>query len=116
MYLLNVTNRLNLGAAIYFLRHVLHDWAEDACVRILQNIASAITDKSTQRVVISEMVLPEKGVTAECATQDLVTLSTTGAERSRKQWERLIPAAGFRVENIYSTEASCEAAIECYLE
>lgn len=104
-----------LGATIYFLRHVLHDWAEGACVRILENIATAITDKKTQRVIISDMVLPQKGVNVESATQDLVALNTTGAERSKKQWQRLLTAAGFRLGNIYSIDGSYEAAIECFL-
>ncbi|KAL3455976.1 hypothetical protein BJX64DRAFT_294545 [Aspergillus heterothallicus] len=104
------------GAAIYFLRHVLHDWAEGDCIRILKNIASAMTNQTTQRVVISELVLPEKEVDAGSATMDLMALNTTGAERSRKQWQRLLKAGGFRIENIYCHEGSCDAAIECILE
>ncbi|KAJ6109452.1 hypothetical protein N7486_001687 [Penicillium sp. IBT 16267x] len=33
---------------------VLHDWSDEVCVKILQNIATAITDKFSQRVVIAE--------------------------------------------------------------
>jgi hypothetical protein len=39
---------------------VLHDWSDEVCVKILQNIATAITDKVSQRAVIAENIIPSK--------------------------------------------------------
>lgn len=47
------------GADIYFLRHVLHNWSDGYCVRILKALVPAL--KPGARVLICELVIPEKG-------------------------------------------------------
>ncbi|OJD20548.1 hypothetical protein ACJ73_08115 [Blastomyces percursus] len=42
------------NAVIYYLRRIFHDWPEAVCVEILRNISAGITDKSRQRVVITD--------------------------------------------------------------
>lgn len=45
------------GAKFYYLRHILHDWSDEDCVRILKKIIPAMETES--RVVIDEVVLPD---------------------------------------------------------
>ena len=44
-------------ADVYFFRHILHDWPDDECIKILRQLLPALKDGS--RVLVSEGVLPE---------------------------------------------------------
>ncbi|KAJ7704582.1 S-adenosyl-L-methionine-dependent methyltransferase [Mycena rosella] len=52
---------------VYYLRHVLHDWAADECKKILDNVRKAV--KPSSRILIHEIVLQhisrESGVEGE---------------------------------------------------
>lgn len=43
----------------YFLRLILHDWADPYCIKILRNLISAL--KNGSKVFISESILPPPG-------------------------------------------------------
>ncbi|KAI1737711.1 S-adenosyl-L-methionine-dependent methyltransferase [Xylaria scruposa] len=88
------------GARVYYLRNVLHDWPDDKCVDILQNIKLAMTKDS--RILIDEMVLPERGAPWR-ATQIDLTLNAFSAamERSRADWDSLLGKAGLTILKIW---------------
>jgi 6-hydroxytryprostatin B O-methyltransferase len=44
-------------ASVYFFRHILHDWSDEDCIRIIQSLLPALQDGS--RVMLSEGVMPE---------------------------------------------------------
>jgi 6-hydroxytryprostatin B O-methyltransferase len=46
-------------AEVYFLRHILHDWADERAIRILRNISSVM--KKTARIVVMDTVVPAPG-------------------------------------------------------
>ena len=46
------------GAKFYYLRHILHDWSDEECIRILKKIIPAMGIES--RVVVDEVVLPDE--------------------------------------------------------
>lgn len=104
------------GALIYYLRRVLHDWSDDTCVAILQNIAAGITDKAKQRVVISEFIPPEMGADAECAWSDITMMTLHGTERTEKQWKDLLGKAGYRLTRTYRGKGTSWGAIEAFLK
>ena len=56
-----VLSRPILGARAYYIRNVLHDWPDEKCKLILENIKSAMTSESV--VLIDEMVIPNLGTT-----------------------------------------------------
>ncbi|KAK2798205.1 hypothetical protein FQN51_007891 [Onygenales sp. PD_10] len=72
-------------AAIYYFRRIFHDWKEASCVEILRNVAKGITDKTRQRIVIADNILPSKDADAEGAWMDLTMVTFTGTERTEKQ-------------------------------
>ncbi|KAF4581762.1 hypothetical protein EYR40_002780 [Pleurotus pulmonarius] len=43
------------GGAVYYLRHVLHDWPDDDCVKILKNVRKAVGKNG--KLLINEFVL-----------------------------------------------------------
>lgn len=44
-------------ADAYLLRHILHDWSDEDCIKILQALVPAL--KNGSRVLISEVIIPK---------------------------------------------------------
>lgn len=44
---------------VFYLRHILHDWKKDNCIKILTNISKAMENKK-QTLVIGECAIPER--------------------------------------------------------
>ncbi|KAI9739699.1 MAG: hypothetical protein M1834_006418 [Cirrosporium novae-zelandiae] len=104
------------GAYIYYLRRIFHDWPDDTCIEILKNITPGITDKTKQRILFQDDVVPEKGADAEAVWSDLTMMVLTGIERTEKQWRALLDRAGYRLEKIYIGPGSPYAVIEAWLK
>ncbi|KAL8801767.1 MAG: hypothetical protein Q9182_004239 [Xanthomendoza sp. 2 TL-2023] len=83
-------------AKYYYLRTVLHDWPDDKAEAILKNIVGAMGPDS--KILIDEMVLPNKGVHWWSACLDLHMYAMLGAmERNVDQWETLMDRCGLRI-------------------
>lgn len=56
------------GAAAYLLRHILHDWGDEACLRILGQIRAVMA--AGARVLLVEQVIPPGNAPspASCST------------------------------------------------
>lgn len=88
------------GAKFYYLRHVLHDWQDDDCIRILSNIIPSMGPES--RILIDEVVLPEKDVPWQVAIMDLCMSASVGSsERTREDWEKLLGKVGLKVASVH---------------
>ncbi|KAJ7642290.1 S-adenosyl-L-methionine-dependent methyltransferase [Mycena rosella] len=70
---------------VYYLRHVLHDWAADECKKILDNVRKAV--KPSSRILIHEIVLQhisrESGVEGEFEKAPEPLLPNFGVGRVR---------------------------------
>ncbi|KAI1208247.1 S-adenosyl-L-methionine-dependent methyltransferase [Annulohypoxylon truncatum] len=85
-----------IGARAYYLRAILHNWPDDKCIEILQNIKAGMTEES--KILIDDMVLPERGAHWRATQFDFIMYSYFGAmERSRAQWEVLLDKAGLQI-------------------
>ncbi len=92
------------GARFYYLRNILHDWPDDKCIAILQQLVAALGPAS--QIIIDEMVLPDSGVSWEAATIDLTLMASFGSrERTTAQWHALLDAAGLKVLRIDTYQA-----------
>ena len=88
-----------LGASYYYLRNVLHDFPDEACVSILRNIKAAMSQSST--VLIDEMVLPRVGAAWQAAQLDIALMaSLAGRERSEADWRALVVKAGLSITSM----------------
>ncbi|KAI1305018.1 S-adenosyl-L-methionine-dependent methyltransferase [Xylaria venustula] len=88
------------GARVYYLRNVLHDWPDEKCISILQNLKPALTAES--QILVDEMILPEKGTPWRAAQQDFIMGACVAAqERSHSEWLALFDRAGLRVERLW---------------
>jgi demethylsterigmatocystin 6-O-methyltransferase len=101
--LVNVTFRL--GAKFYYLRQILHDWPDALCVKILQNLRSALASDS--KILIDEIVLPQGKIPWQSAMADLMMMITLGGkERSKRQWIWIAQRSGLQVEYIHKYDGA----------
>jgi demethylsterigmatocystin 6-O-methyltransferase len=88
------------GAKFYYLRHIMHDWPDADCVRILQNIIPAMGPESM--ILIDDVALPETNVPWQVSAMVLMMMASLGGiERTKEDWEGLLSRAGLRVNHIY---------------
>ena len=88
-------------ADIYIMKHIVHDWEDEKCVRLLEKCRSALQGKG--RVICVDAVLPPMGNTAGMTAKllDIVMLIfATGKERTEQQWADLYRAAGLEIRSI----------------
>jgi hypothetical protein len=90
------------GADAYSMRHILHDWSDELCIRILGNIRKAIP--SSGRLLVIETVVPEGNDPSPSKLFDmLMMIFPNGMERSEAQFRSLFTASGFRLAGITPT-------------
>lgn len=108
---------LNSGAKAYYIRQCLHDWPDDACVKILSMLKPALKS-GYSKVLIHELIVPETGASTWVSVQDVNMMSLCGlAERSERDWHEIIARAGYSVEKIYWAEDGVsESVIEIIVE
>ena len=84
-----------------FLKHILHDWDDERCHKILTACHTALPKGG--KVLVADAVLPNPGEhTDTMAVQyrmDLLMMLYTGKERTKRQLTELATAAGFKVES-----------------
>jgi SAM-dependent methyltransferase len=91
------------GADVYTLKHIIHDWDDDASVKILANCAAGLAPGG--RVVLVEAVLPPAGVPSFAKILDLemLVMSDGGRERTEADYARLFERAGLRLARVVPT-------------
>jgi hypothetical protein len=96
-----------VGADVILLGHILHDWSDDVCARILHHCATALP--SGGALLISESVLNEdwSGTTATHLKDLLMLLANeSGArERTEGEYREMLDSAGFEVTNLLRLDA-----------
>jgi hypothetical protein len=96
-------------ADVYLTSMVLHDWDDEAAVRIIATIADAAP--AGARLVVIEQIVPEGDGPHLSKAADLVMLAMTGGkERTAAEYTDLLAAGGFTVDAI--KEAAPFSAIE----
>jgi hypothetical protein len=92
------------GADAYLLRHIIHDWDDDNCLLILQNIRQALP--SDGRLLVVETVVPPGNDWSFAKLLDLAMLVIPGGEeRTAAEYARLYQSAGFELTRIVATGA-----------
>jgi hypothetical protein len=81
------------GGDAYLLRHVLHDWSDEDCLRILRNCASAM--KPGAKLLVLEALVEWDASPTPAKWIDLhMMMETGGAERSTAEYRALLESAG----------------------
>lgn len=69
------------GAAAYLLKHILHDWGDEACLRILGQIRAVMAPGA--RVLLVEQVIPPGNAPFPGKLLDLSMLGKAGLSLQR---------------------------------
>jgi hypothetical protein len=93
------------GADAYFMKHIIHDWDDDDCVRLLGNVRKAMADHA--KLVVCEKVVPPGNGPSVAKTMDLVMLVMTdgGRERSEQEYDALFARADLRLRRVVPTRS-----------
>jgi hypothetical protein len=98
------------GGDAYILKHIIHDWSDEECLTILGHCHAGMM--AGGKVLIVEMVIPERNVPAISKFLDLqMLLFLTGRERTGAEYGALLKRAGFELTRIVAT-ASPYSVIE----
>lgn len=85
---------------IYWLSAVLHGMDDQACVKVLRNLAAASAG-SGARVALMELVVPDfKADFASAAFDMQMFVNSRGRERNLDEWRRLFQPSGWRLEEV----------------
>lgn len=88
---------------VYLLRHVLHDWTDEECVRILSNCRGAMRPGGT--VLAMDAVIAPGNEPHPGKQLDLfMMLLLTGRERTSTEFEAIFTEAGLRLTRVISTD------------
>lgn len=89
-----------MGAKVYYLRTVLHDWPDKQAKQILKNVHEAMTDDSV--LILNENALPDKNVAGFQARVDILMMSIlSGVDSTYKRFHTLLEESGFEVLGTY---------------
>src|SRR6516165_380870 len=88
------------GADCYFMKHIIHDWDDDDCVRILQSCRKAMPDHA--RLLVCEKVVPPGNGPSYSKTMDLIMLVMTdgGRERTEQEYRELFARADLKLRRV----------------
>lgn len=94
-----------MDADAYFMKHILHDWNDADCLRILGNCARAMSGDA--KLLVCEKLVPPGNDPSVAKTMDLVMLVMTdgGRERTEGEFQRLFARAGLRLVRVVPTRA-----------
>ena len=88
----------------YVLKHILHDWSDDQCRRILGNCRRAIAKGG--RLMVVEILIPPGDEPHYGKSLDVnMLVLTTGRERTEEEYRGLFEASGFSLSRVILTSA-----------
>jgi hypothetical protein len=93
------------GADAYLMKHIIHDWSNDECIKILNNCYKAMAENG--KLLLIEHVVPPGNEPGLAKIVDILMLVMyTGFERTEAEFNTLLQTAGFskaRLFNILTT-------------
>jgi hypothetical protein len=103
-----------IGALVYYVRRVFHDWPDDEVRQILVNLAAAMGEHS--RILIVEFIMPEVGATMSNAYMDHTMMTFAGVERTEKNFANLLDQAGLRLVKTWRAPGVPVGVVEARLK
>jgi hypothetical protein len=100
-------------ARAYVLHSILHDWGDEDCMRILENLKPALKP-GYSKVLFNEIVLSEENPSIAATSMDMMMLAhcDPAYERTESAWRKIIEGAGYKVVAIFNTPGAAESVIE----
>lgn len=102
------------GGDLYFMKHIIHDWADDRALQLLRNIRAAIPENGT--LVLAEAVLDDTAAPHLGKLLDIEMIAFVGGkERTAEEFRELLASAGFALQRVVPTRSplSLLEAVPC---
>jgi hypothetical protein len=97
------------------LKSILHNWLEDKCKDILNNIIPAMK-RGYSKLLINDNAIPDERADSSNTAVDIIVLATFASrERTESDWKQLLEGVGLRVLNIWTYERGAWSLIEAEL-
>jgi hypothetical protein len=91
------------GADAYLLKHILHDWSDEDCLRILKNIY-AVAEPGTKLLIVDAVIgAGNEHEFAKSLDIQMLVLTHEGKERTHAEWKELLHTAGFQLTGVVPT-------------
>ena len=104
--------KIPAGADAYYMQHIIHDWADEPALKILENCRRALEGRKGVRLLIVDSVVPENSDFHLSKWLDLeMLLMPGGRERTEGEWRKLFARTGFEITRIFPMKAA-ESLIE----
>ncbi|KAG9447460.1 hypothetical protein H6P81_013588 [Aristolochia fimbriata] len=87
------------SADAILLERVLHNWADEECVKILKNCKEAVPAQGGKVIIVDIVLSVDKDEPDDHKTMALdlgMVVFTTGKQRTEAEWKKLIHNAGFK--------------------
>lgn len=83
------------------MKFILHDWSDEKCLAILHNVTASMK-RGYSQLIIEDFILPPTGAALLPTLFDMQMITfLAGAERTEKQWCKLLSKAGLIIEGSY---------------
>jgi len=93
-------------ADAYITKHVLHNWDDESCVKILTNIRKASLEKLSPLFIIEWIVKPGP-FEIETRLMDILMATLFKAlQRNMEQWHELLKRSGYKLEKRFQSDVS----------
>ena len=91
------------GGDAYILKWIIHDWNDEKAITILSNVRKQMPQNG--RLIVIDCVVPETDEPDFSKFIDLNMLVMTGGkERTAKEFDELLSAAGFKLQRVIPTD------------
>jgi hypothetical protein len=93
------------GGDAYLMSHIIHDWDEASCLRLLDHCRRAMPAHG--RLLLIEMVIPAGNEFHPSKLLDMIMLTFTpgGRERTEAEYGALFKKAGLKLTRLVPTES-----------
>jgi O-methyltransferase domain/Dimerisation domain len=99
-----------VGADAYIMKHIIHDWPDDLCIKLLQACRKAVNPGG--KLLVADSVIQPGNEFSPAKFLDLqMLIFPGGCERTEKQFRDLFAAAGWRLNRVIPT-AVAESIVE----
>ena len=91
------------GADGVIMKHIIHDWNDEDCVRILRNCHRVLPKGGRMLIVEAVVPAPAQRGWAKLLDLEMLVLTPRGRERNEEEYAKLLRETGFRLTRIVPT-------------
>jgi hypothetical protein len=92
------------GVDAYIMKHIIHDWPDEVCIKILKSCRAGV-NPGGKLLVVDDVILPGNDFAPGKFVDLQMLLFPGGMERSEQQFRVLLAASGWRLTRIVPTAA-----------